>query len=91
MKRLPYLELAEVSGKRSEEFYQAVTQWYTGDRDKMMRRKVSMLARAYRSALNKEIAFLEGRRSSTETLMALQHARAMKMILEKDLEMLNIH
>jgi hypothetical protein len=91
MKAVQYLELAEVSSKRSEEFYRAVTQWYTGDRDKKMRRKVSMLARAYRSALNKEINFLESKRSSTEILMALQHARAMKMILEKDLEMLNIH
>ena len=91
MRTVPDLRLATVSDKRSDDFHRALTKWRSGDRDVRMRRTCAMLAKAYRCSLDTQIRSLEATKSSTETMIALQHTRSLRKILERDLAMWNIH
>jgi hypothetical protein len=95
IKHLPRLELAVVREQRANEFHHAMAEWRAGYQTEEQRRTCTNLGEAYRSALDQEIETLEeldDDESSGEILMVLQYARAMRMILEEDLELIkNIH
>jgi hypothetical protein len=91
MRNDPHLILATVSDRRSNEFHRVLTKWHAGDHDKSTRRTCAILAKAYRTALETQIEYLETTLSSSDTMLALQHARSLKIILEKDLELMKVH
>ena len=95
MKDLPRVELAAIREYHANEFHRAMAQWRSGDQSEEQRQRCGELGEAYRTALDNEIENLEDHdddENSTEILMVLQYARAMRMILEEDLQLIkNIH
>ena len=95
MKDLPRVELALIREQRANEFHRAMADWRAGHQTEEQRRICSDLGEAYRSALDDEIDNLQeidDDENATEILLVLQYARAMRMILEEDLELIkNIH